>query len=243
MVQYKYSLLTKIKMNSSSECNTNSIPDTYPTISAIKSADKDFTESTVRSVEEKDDYYIITDELGFCSNFPKKYGVQPNAGDEIRCYNGNPTRGIDVNGVEVFYRHPLNSPDPTTQACAKVNRVLLTASERNLLEDDKWLLSALESYPMQFSGVEGAKKWQNVLHENLLTQYGSKVINSCYSWAKRMEEEVEGGKPLSEIAPKTFEEVSAFTELGRMEKSAVEILGHCWKYGGELHELYSPKNG
>ena len=77
----------------------------------LKIDDHEYTDRTARKVtREKDGRgWSVEQDDGWSLFVPHKKGVDVNVGSLIRVYGrgiGFPFRGIDVDGVEVFYRSP-----------------------------------------------------------------------------------------------------------------------------------------
>ena len=62
-------------------------------------------EAIIKEITESDDYYSILTDQSMVFGFAKKYGVKPKVGDRIKTYStrGSEIRGVDLNGVRVFY--------------------------------------------------------------------------------------------------------------------------------------------
>src|SRR4051812_46102862 len=74
-------------------------------MSTSKAADTAFEDKTIEKVEDSDTHWAITCD-GWTLCIPKKPGIVPKPGDVARHYGrgiGYPVRGVDVNGLEVFY--------------------------------------------------------------------------------------------------------------------------------------------
>lgn len=73
--------------------------------SVVKAADR-FEDTRIAAVSDGSDYWEIKRADGWEFGIAKKYGVEPRVGDCARFYGdgiGSPVRGVDLNGVEVYY--------------------------------------------------------------------------------------------------------------------------------------------
>ena len=73
----------------------------------MKSTDTEYEDHVITEVTESETHYsVMMGPMGF--GISKEYGIRPKTGDTIRLYGtfGRPIRGVDLNGVELYYRTP-----------------------------------------------------------------------------------------------------------------------------------------
>jgi hypothetical protein len=76
-------------------------------IKAEKKANDTYQEHVLSKVTESESGWEINFDGSSCFFIPKKHGVQPRKGDKMRMYGkgfGYVIRGVDLNGVEVYYK-------------------------------------------------------------------------------------------------------------------------------------------
>jgi hypothetical protein len=85
---------------------------------------KDQETVVVSEVSESEDYYSISTEQGTGFGFEKKYGVVPKKGDTITLHTKNWSiiRGMDLNGVKVFYKTDADLDREHKEWCEKNQR-------------------------------------------------------------------------------------------------------------------------
>jgi len=90
----------------------------------MKNLDTQYIEHTITKVEDGKDYFFVTMSDGWSIGVEKLNGVEPKEGDTIRLYGkgiGCAVRGIDVNGLEVFYRTPEQEKERNRQEQEKAD--------------------------------------------------------------------------------------------------------------------------
>lgn len=87
------------------------------------------------------------------------------------------------------------------------------------------------------------KLWETTVEKNEKDPYGKAIIRFAKKWAEGMEEHIEKGVPLSNIA--SSEKTKADTEwiTGFMYGCAVDLLSKAWKHGEELAKWHNSKFG
>lgn len=83
------------------------------------------------------------------------------------------------------------------------------------------------------------EKWVNANRD----PYGSAVIRYAERWANMMEEEMEAGKSLIEIADSTSHKADTEGITGFMYGCAVDILSQVWEHGDELRRWHNKEYG
>lgn len=80
--------------------------------------------------------------------------------------------------------------------------------------------------------------WNRTVQNNQ-DAYGSGVIRFAERWANMMEQEIEKGSKLRDIAERTSHEADTEGITGFMYGCAVNILVHVWVYGEELRRWHN----
>ena len=88
---------------------------------------------------------------------------------------------------------------------------------------------------MKLKNKEG---WEQFVAINNDT-YGSGVVRYAERWANMMEQEMESGKSLIEIANATSHKADTEGITGYMYGCAVSILSQVWEYGEELRKWHN----
>lgn len=91
----------------------------------VKEQDTEYEETTVTAVEDSGEYWAFEHDDGWWLSFEKRHGVEPKVGDTVRTYGrgvGYGVRGIDLNGVEVYYRSPEQDAEHHRQAQIAMER-------------------------------------------------------------------------------------------------------------------------
>jgi hypothetical protein len=89
-------------------------------------------ELIIKSVEEGDTYYTISaGSSGF--GLEKSYGVKPKKGDRVKLYTikVSEIRGMDINGVRVFYKSDAQLEKERKEWVEKYNKGKLETFEKN----------------------------------------------------------------------------------------------------------------
>jgi hypothetical protein len=89
---------------------------------------------------------------------------------------------------------------------------------------------------------EKSQEWQHCKEVNS-DPYGSAGVRFAEAWADLMEEEVEKGKTIAEVAEKTSHTADTEGITGFMYGCAVSILADCWIYGEELRVWHNNEYG
>lgn len=81
--------------------------------------------------------------------------------------------------------------------------------------------------------------WKKI---NVGNGYGFDIFDFCEKWANLMEEEIEKGKSIEDVADKTSEIVGRKEISNTMFDSALNILYKCWIHGYDLESWFKKKN-
>ncbi len=76
--------------------------------------------------------------------------------------------------------------------------------------------------------------WDEHVRINKKDPYGTGVITYCEVWANLMEQEIDSGKKLEDIAERTSRSADQEGITGFMYGCAVSILSKVWKHGEQL---------
>jgi len=95
---------------------------------------------------------------------------------------------------------------------------------------------------MRTLNKEKAKAWE-ICKEVNSAPYGSAGVRYAEAWADLMEEEVDKGKSLAEVAEETSHKADTEGITGFMYGCAVSILSDVWVYGEELRVWHNKKYG
>lgn len=69
--------------------------------------------------------------------------------------------------------------------------------------------------------------------------YGSAIFRYAEKWANLMEDEINKGKRIQDIAENISNEADTEGITGFMYGAAVSILSRCWEYGEELRKWHN----
>lgn len=86
------------------------------------------------------------------------------------------------------------------------------------------------------------EKWEKFVNANN-DSYGSGVVRYAERWANMMEQEIENGKSLVEIADATSHKADTEGITGFMYGCAVSILSQVWEHGEELRKWHNKEYG
>ncbi len=78
-------------------------------------------------------------------------------------------------------------------------------------------------------------EWMN----NNTDEYGKAVVDYAKRWAELMEEKMEEGAKLEEIAQDTSRDADTEGITGFMYGAAVVILASCWEHGEQLRRWHN----
>ena len=92
---------------------------------------------------------------------------------------------------------------------------------------------------MKLKNKEGWKKFVTINND----PYGSGVVRYAERWANMMEQEMESGKLLIEIADATSHRADTEGITGYMYGCAVSILSQVWEHGEELRKWHNKEYG
>lgn len=201
------------------------------TPTSYKDTNNDFFDSEVIEVEDMQDQYALTYKSGSRFFLSKKYNVRPVVGDKIRFYRGYPTVGVDLNGKEVFY----NNPTESICAAEKVRDVLDSEIQKEY-ENPQYVLDLMDNNPIEFCDG-GAKRWNGIIERNIRS-IGVNIVLGSYKWAKLMEEKIQSGKSVMEVADETLTNVLSKHSRGFRLSVSLALLNSCWKYGKQLDKWY-----
>jgi len=91
---------------------------------------------------------------------------------------------------------------------------------------------------MKFKNQEAEEKWNKGLEKNS-DPYGNAVFVYAKSWAELMEESIDKGNEIQDIAKELSHKADTDGITGFMYGAAVATLAGCWKYGEELREWHN----
>lgn len=93
---------------------------------------------------------------------------------------------------------------------------------------------------MEFSDADG---WATFVEINSKDAYSNGVVVYCERWARLMQQEIDNGAELKDIADSTSRaaDVDGITRF--MYGAAVNTLAHCWIYGEELRRWHNSSYG
>lgn len=92
---------------------------------------------------------------------------------------------------------------------------------------------------MKLKNKEGWEKFATINND----PYGSCVVRYAERWANMMEQEMENGKTLIEIADATSHKADTEGITGYMYGCAVSILSQVWEHGEELRKWHNKEYG
>ena len=92
---------------------------------------------------------------------------------------------------------------------------------------------------MKLKNKEGWERFVTINND----PYGSGVVGYAERWANMMEQEMESGKPLIEIADATSNKADTEGITGYMYGCAVSILSQVWEHGEELRKWHNKEYG
>ena len=90
---------------------------------------------------------------------------------------------------------------------------------------------------MQLKDKEG---WYKSLNNNQ-DPYRKAIHDFAEKWANLMEEEVDNGYSIEDVANKTSHKADTEGITGFMYGAAISILSNCWVYGEELKQWHNLK--
>lgn len=73
--------------------------------------------------------------------------------------------------------------------------------------------------------------------------YGACIFRYAERWANLMEQQLEQGAKLEDIAEKLSHEADVEGITGFMYGAAVAVLAKCWEYGEELRQWHNKRYG
>ena len=92
---------------------------------------------------------------------------------------------------------------------------------------------------MKLKNNEGWEKFVTINND----PYGSGAVRYAERWANMMEQEMESGKSLIEIADATSNKADTEGITGYMYGCAVSILSQVWEHGEELRKWHNKEYG
>ena len=90
--------------------------------------------------------------------------------------------------------------------------------------------------------IANQEHWQKWVYNNT-DPYGSAIIRYAERWADLMEQKINTGEKLVDIASKTSDEADTEGITGFMYGCAVQILSDVWKHGEDLRLWHNKKYG
>lgn len=91
-----------------------------------------------------------------------------------------------------------------------------------------------------FKDEKAKKNWKKTVEVNSHDGYGLAGVTYAARWAHLMENEINCGSKLKNIAEKTSHEADKEGVTGFMYGCAVSVLTQVWKYGEELRLWHNP---
>lgn len=86
--------------------------------------------------------------------------------------------------------------------------------------------------------IKDTTGWETGLANNR-DPYGAAAYRYAETWANLMEEKIENGEKLSDIAESTSHEADVEGITGFMYGCAVSVLSNAWEYGDELRKWHN----
>jgi hypothetical protein len=93
---------------------------------------------------------------------------------------------------------------------------------------------------MELSDPDG---WAKFVENNSKDQYSNGVVMYSQWWARLMQQAMDKGAKLEDIAESTSSEAGVEGITGFMYGATVNALAHCWKYGDQLRRWHNSKYG
>lgn len=90
--------------------------------------------------------------------------------------------------------------------------------------------------------LKNKEVWKKIVAINN-DPYGSGVVRYAERWANTMEQEMESGKSLIDIADATSHKADTEGITGYMYGCAVSILSQVWEHGEELRKWHNKEYG
>ena len=90
--------------------------------------------------------------------------------------------------------------------------------------------------------LKNKKGWERFVTANN-DPYGSGVVRYAERWANMMEQEMESGKSLIDIADATSNKADTEGITGYMYGCAVSVLSQVWEHGEELRKWHNKEYG
>lgn len=88
---------------------------------------------------------------------------------------------------------------------------------------------------MKVINMKEYEDWKN----NNTDSYGSCIFRYAERWANMMEEEINKGKKVKDIADELSHKADTEGITGYMYGASVSILSECWQYGEELRKWHN----
>ena len=95
----------------------------------------------------------------------------------------------------------------------------------------------------EFKDEESKKMWELYCKINVDDAYGTTVISYIKRWALLMQNEINSGKKIADIAKDTSRRADIEGITGYMYGCAVAVLAQYWKYGEELRNWHNQEYG
>jgi len=92
---------------------------------------------------------------------------------------------------------------------------------------------------MKAKDLEAYENWKN----NNLDCYGKGIFRYAERWANLMEQAIENGEQLEDIAEETSKKADTDGITGFMYGAAVSILSRCWEHGERFKAWHNNKYG
>ncbi len=86
--------------------------------------------------------------------------------------------------------------------------------------------------------IKNIEEWEKTVKAND-DPYGSAAVRYAKNWANMMEEEMNEGKELKDIAEEASHKADTEGITGFMYGCVVNILSQCWEHGEELRKWHN----
>jgi len=95
---------------------------------------------------------------------------------------------------------------------------------------------------MRFLNVMLQLEWKNE-KKTILDEYGTEIVRYAETWADMMEERMDNGEKLEDIAQETSHRADVNRITGNMYGIAVRLLSAAWVHGERLRVWHNGKYG
>ncbi len=98
------------------------------------------------------------------------------------------------------------------------------------------LMSEVKEYILPSYSDKGRQKWTDSVLANMDGDYGEVIIRYAVAWATTIEERINTGNYLEDVAKQSSYDVADEGITGFMYGCAVSVLAPAWKYGEQLRK-------